>query len=232
MSLLTIIQNVANESGLFEEPTTVISNQDAYVKKALSLLTKVGKEISSKHDWQNLTREQTFTSDGTGSYARSDVFTNGDFLRYVNNTDWDRSNEQKMQLVTQAEWQLLKSSVFSPVGLSRYYRERNNNILITPDQTGSTLVFEYISKNWITDATGVTYKEAFTVDTDIPVFPEFLMELGLNYKLRASEGLPAEVEKQDYYDELARNEGYETPKRTLGDSFMRPTNLPDSGYGQ
>ena len=203
-----------------------------FVQKCLRLLTKLGKEITSRHDWQSLTKEQTFTTDGSGSYARSAVFIDGDFERYVNNTDWDRTNERKMQLVTQSEWQLLKSGVVSVAGINKYYRERQGSILIDPDTTGETLVFEYISKNWITDSTGATYKAAFTADTDITVFPEYLLELGLEYRLKAGEGLPSVIEKEEFETELDRNISYETPKRNLGRQYIRRTNLPDAGYGQ
>ena len=211
---------------------TVIGNQDPFARKCLALITKTGKELLSRHDWQTLTKEQTFTSDGSGSYTRASVFTDGDFDRYVNNTDWDRSNERKMSLVTQAEWQLLKSSIVGAVGINRYYRERSGNILIDPDASGDTLVFEYISNQWITDSTGATPKSAFTADTDLVVFPEYLVELGLKYKLKAGEGLPSVNEMQEYEAEFARYVGYETPKRTLGRNYYNPTNLPDTGYGQ
>lgn len=187
------------------------------------------------HDWQVLQKEETFTTDGSGSYARSAVFTDGDFLRYINDTDWDRTNYRKMGLVTPQEWQVLKSSVVTTVGIVRYYREQANNILITPDQSGSTIVFNYISDQWITDSTGATSKAAFTADTDLVKFPEFLMELGLKYELKAADGLPSMVEKMEY--EEARDDllAAETPSRIIGPKYninTRNPNLPDTGVGQ
>ena len=234
MSLLTIIQNVTNETLLGEEPVTVIGNDDKFVKKSLALLNKVGKKLYAMHDWQVLQKEQTFVTDGTGSYARSAVFTDGDFLRYINDTDWDRTNYQKMSLVTPQEWQVLKSSVVTSAGISRFYREQANSILITPDATGSTVVFNYISNQWITDSTGATSKAAFTVDSDLVKFPEFLMELGLKYELKAGDGLPAAVEKQEFEDALADLIAAETPSRIIGPKYgnNRNPNLPDTGIGQ
>ena len=234
MSLLTIIQNVTNETLLGEEPQTVVGNDDKYVKKALALLNKVGKKLSAMHDWQVIQKEVTFTSNGTGSYPRSSVFTDGDFLRYINDTDWDRSNYRKMSLVTPQEWQVLKSSVVTNVGIIRYYREQDNNILITPDETGDTIVFEYISKNWITDASGTTTKAAFTADDDEVRFPEFLMELGLKYELKAGDGLPAAVELKEFEDAREDLIAAETPKRIIGPKYnynTRNPNLPDTGVG-
>lgn len=197
------------------------------------MLNKVGKELISLHDWQVLTKEETFVTDGSGDYLRSAIFTDGDFERYVNNTDWDRSNQRKMQLVTAREWQIIKSSVSTTVGIVRYYREKGNIVYIEPDETGDTVVFEYISNQWITDSTGATSKAAFTADTDLVKFPEYLMELGLKFKLKAGEGLPAVVEQTDYQNELSKNIGYETPRRDLGRNYdFKFNNLPDTGIGQ
>lgn len=199
----------------------------------MALLNKVGKELVAIHDWQTLNKEQTFTSDGTGEYTRASIFVDGDFERYVNDTDWDRSNRRKMALVTAPEWQQLKSSVVSSVGIVRYYRERGNSVFITPDATGDTIVFEYISNYWITDTTGATSKGAFTVDSDLVKFPEFLMELGLKYRLKAGDGLPSVAEFEDYTIERDRLIASETPKRIIGPKYT-PTNfanLPDTGYG-
>ena len=212
----------------------MIGNDDKFVKKSLALLNKVGKKLYAMHDWQVLQKEQTFVTDGTGSYARSAVFTDGDFLRYINDTDWDRTNYRKMSLVTPQEWQVLKSSVVTSAGISRFYREQVNSILITPDATGSTVVFNYISNQWITDSTGATSKAAFTVDSDLVKFPEFLMELGLKYELKAGDGLPAAVEKQEFEDALADLIAAETPSRIIGPKYRnnRNPNLPDTGIGQ
>jgi hypothetical protein len=212
-----------------------VGNSDKYVKKALALLNKVGKKLSAMHDWQVLQKEETFVTDGSGSYARSSVFSDGDFLRYINDTDWDRTNYRKMGLVTPQEWQVLKSSVVTNVGIIRYYREQANNILITPDQTGSTIVFNYISNQWITDSTGATSKSTFTSDDDLVKFPEFLMELGLKYELKAGDGLPAAVELKEFEDARADLVASETPSRIIGPKYninTRNPNLPDTGVGQ
>lgn len=224
---------MTRETLLGEDPVTVIGNNDKYVKKCLALLTKVGKELISKHDWQVLTKEETFVTTGAGVYTRSSIFTDGDFERYVEDTDWDRTNERQMALVTPSEWQILKSSIINPSGIIRYYRERGGSVYITPDATGDTIVFEYISNYWITDSTGVTSKGAFTADTDLVKFPEYVMELGLKYYLKAGDGLPSVVEKEMYDDEASRLMGYETPKRILGRvPKLSKFNLPETGIGQ
>lgn len=229
------MQNVANETGLGEQPTTVVSNNDKLVRQMLSLLYKVGRQIISEPiDYQVLQKEETFTSDGSGSYARSAIFTDGDFERYVDNTDWDRSDNRKMILVTAQEWQELKSGVVNVAGINRYYREQGNNILVTPDASGDTLVFEYISNYWITDSAGTTSKGSFTADTDLVKFPEYLVELGLKYYVRANKGLPAAIDMENFKDALERYKANQTPNRVIGPSYPKDLsfNIPDTGIGQ
>jgi hypothetical protein len=138
-----------------------------------------------------------------------------------------------MQLVTPQEWQIIQSSVATTAGIVKYYREKGNTVYISPDASGDTAVFEYVSNYWITDSTGATSKGSFTSDDDLIKFPESMVELGLKYKLKAGEGLPSVVELKDYEDDLARNIGYETPKRNLGRNYYSKfTNLPDTGVGQ
>ena len=226
---------MSNETLLGEEPVIVIGNDDKYVKKSLALLSKVGKKLAAMHDWQALQREQTFTTDGTGTYTRAAVFADGDFMRYINDTDWDRTNYRKMGLVTPQEWQVLKSSVVTNVGITRYYKEQGNSILITPDESGSTIVFNYISDQWITESTGVTGQSTFQADTDLVLFPEFLMELCLKYELKAGDGLPSAIDLKEFEDAREDLLASETPSRIIGPKYSNNTrnpNLPDTGVGQ
>ena len=89
MSLLTIVQNVANETLIIQSPTTVATNSDTGVVQLFTLVKKVTKEIYRAHDWEVLTKEQTFTSDGTGSYAFATIVSDGDYGRVKNQTEWD-----------------------------------------------------------------------------------------------------------------------------------------------
>ena len=230
-----MVQNVADETTLFERPTTVISNSNRETRQALSFLKKVHRELVEAYDWQILTKEQTFTTDGSGSYAFSDIITDGDYERPVTETEWDRSNEKKVQIVNAAEWQELKSGIITNTGIYRFARARGNSLLITPDASGDTLVLEYVS-SYYAESSGGTRKATFTADDDVSVFNENLIELGLKYYLKDEYGLPAIGDGDKYYDSMEKLMAEERPLKVL-----RPhpaiyysqyvVNIPDSGAG-
>lgn len=235
MSLLTMVQNVADESQLFERPTTVISNSNKSERQALAFLKKVCRELINMHDWQALTKEQTFTSDGSESYSFSIIVTDGDFERVKNYTEWDRSNEKKIQIVTAEEWQSLKSGIITNTGIYRYARARGNNLIITPDESGDTLVFEYVS-SYYAKSSGGTAQATFTDDTDTSYFPEYLLELGLKYYLKTEYGLPSQEDGLRYYDTVEDLMAQERPAKVIrmGKNAGKSDyviNIPDSGVG-
>jgi len=186
-------------------------------------------------DWQLLTEEQTFVTDGTESYSFSDIITDDDYERPVTETEWDRSNERKIQIVTAAEWQWLKSGVISTVGIWRWARVRGNLLIMTPDNSGDTLVLEYISSFYAQDAAGVK-KATFTLDNDDSRFSENLMELGLKAYLKSEYGLPAVEDFDKYYDSAEKLIAQERPLKVIRpqreiwkSQFV--VNIPDTGAG-
>lgn len=187
------------------------------------------------HDWEALVREQPLTTDGSGSYAISTIVTDNDYERPSTNTEWDRSNQKKIQIVTASEWQYLKSGIISDVGIYRYARARGGNLIITPDASGDTLVFEYISKLYAVDSGG-TAKATYTADDDTSKFPEDLLKLGLKFYLKTEYGLPAEEDGLRYYDTAEALAGQEAPAKVIrpqmgvyDSKFV--VNIPDSGIG-
>lgn len=233
MTLLTMIQNVANETQLAQEPTTVIGNADEFTKQALSLLTKVGLELLAQHNWRELVKEDTFTTDGTGSYViGTDLVTDGDFEHFISDTLWDRSNTNRIQVINAKEWQTLISGVISSAGVVRFARTRGKNFLMSPDATGDTIAFEYLSNFWV-ESSGGTAKVAFTDDSDTALYSEHMLELGLVMKLRQAKGLPWASDMDAFEREKERLMGEEMPLETLGGRSLNNfvINIPQTGFG-
>ena len=136
MTLLTMVQNVANETQLSQAPTTVVGNEDAFAKQSLSLLTKIGLELLAQHNWRELVKEDTFTTDGTGSYViGTGLVTDGDFEHFISDTLWDRSNTNRIAVVNARQWQSLVSGVISSAGVIRFARTRGKSFLMTPAES-------------------------------------------------------------------------------------------------
>jgi len=173
-------------------------------------------------------------TDGSGSYAFSTIITDSDYKRPKTSTEWDRTNQKKVVIVTAAEWQKLKSGIISTTGIYRYGRARGGNLLLTPDASGDTLVLEYISSYYAEDSGG-TAKATFTADTDVPRFDEDLVKLGLKYYLKTEYGLPSIEDEARYYDTMDDLMGQEKPAKVIRPANSRPgdfvINIPDTGAG-
>lgn len=220
---------------MFERPATVISNSNKAARQALSFVKKVCRELLEMHDWQALTEEQTFVTDGSGSYAFSTIITDSDYERPLTDTEWDRSNEKKVQIVSASEWQFLKSGIISQTGIRRYARARGDNLIITPDASGDTLVFEYISSFYAKASNG-DKKATFTADTDSPRFQENLVELGLKAYMKTEYGLPAMSDMDKYYDSAQKLIAQEKPQKVIRpqrniERSRFVVNIPDTGAG-
>ena len=188
-------------------------------------------------DWQVLAKEQTFTTDATGSYPLSTLFTDGDYERFITDTEWDRTNQRKVTIITPADWQFIQSGVFSFVGINRYGRVRGDSLLLDPDDsTGQTLVTEYIS-SFYAESSGGTRKATFTADDDIAVFDETLVKNGAKAYIKSEKGLPAEEDFDRYYDAAEKKLAQDRPRKIIrGGTDLNNSrflvNIPDTGVGQ
>jgi hypothetical protein len=212
-----------------------VSNANKETRQLLSFAKKVCRELVEMWEWQILTEEQTFVSSGTGTYDFATIIPDGDYDRPLTETEWDRSNQKKIVIVTAQEWQFIKSGVISDTGVYRWARVRGGQLLITPDAAGDTLVLEYIS-NFYAKAANGDKKATFTLDTDCPRFNENMVELGLKAYIKSEYGLPAEEDFDRYYDSAEKLIAQERPLKVLRPSHSPfkskfVVNIPDANAG-
>lgn len=189
MSLLTLIQDASKMIGL-SSPTAVVSSADQRVLELLVMANVSGEDLSTRYDWQELTRTASWSSTGTiaqGTITSATIAS--DFGRFVDDTFWDRSTRIPIGgPATSQEWQSdLSSAIVSPP----YKFIVQNNVLYvgpTPIAAGNTLVFNYITKNWCASSAG-TAQSAFAADDDVTLIPEKLFKLDLIWRWKSSKGL-------------------------------------------
>lgn len=210
MSLLTVIQYACGRFGV-PVPSTVYGTTDSQVLQMLRLLEEEGNDLSMRGEWESLTLEASHATTATEDQgAISGIASNG--FRYIkNDTIWDRTNRLPvLGPVSSVNWQALKAVVTT--GPRYQFRIRGGKLLVNPAPTaGYRWNFEYISKNWITDSTGATYKQYFTVDTDLILLPEDLVLMGLRWRWKKEKGLDYAEDMRTYElqvtQQLGRNGG-------------------------
>lgn len=249
MTLLSMCQDIANELG-YESISSVVGNSDEVARRLLGAAQRSGKTLAvgrvyngrgqmvGTHDWTALTKEQTFTTDGTSSYelTSSGIITDNDFLRFVDNTWWDRTNDRPLVLVDKVTWQRYVSGTIT-LGINKLIMKRGKNLVVHPTETsGETWVFEYVSNKWC-ESSGGTEQSAWAADTDVALLDENLMTLDIKWRFLESMGQPYAVQQSEFYEELAAVAGEDGGKDTIDTMMPRVDealyyNFPETGYGQ
>jgi hypothetical protein len=311
VSLLTIVQSVAQKvlgTAAAQIPTAV-GSADSNVQTILALINEDGQELASRHTWQVLRNEASFSTTGvqgaigsfTGlmggagyagglSYVYNNVPLTGgagtlatatisvkngvvtavalsqygtgqnyvagnvlsasnanlggtgagfqvtvgtvtlqgnqnqgsiitlagpDFSFIISETFWDRTTRRPVfGPKTPAEWQQLQAQLMQ--GPWYQYTIRGNNLLmIPPPAVGDLIYFEWMSKYWCTDTTGVTGKSAMTVDSDISKLDETLHILGGIWRFRQAKRLAYQADQAKYEAKFADQTSRDGVKPTL-----------------
>lgn len=195
MSLLTIVQAASSELGI-NAPIAVATSTDNAVIQLLNLLNREGKNLASRFNWTFLTNEASFTTVATESQgAIATIAPN--YKSIINDTIYNRTLRRPVfGPLAPKEWQQQKAMNIN--GPWNQFRIRGANLLFIPAPTaGQACDFEYVSKNWATDSTGVTGKSAFSNDGDLPLLDEDLLIMGLVWRWRKAKGLEYQADFQE-----------------------------------
>ena len=200
MTLLTIVQTVADEVGV-PRPSSVIGSNDLTVRQLLALANREGKLLARRGNWTALVNEHTFTT--VAQEEQTDTPIPADFDRAIGDTVWNRTDQDPgMGPLSPQEWQQEKAS--SASGPYSQFRIRNGKFLLFPaPDAGKTYAYEYVSRNWCRSSGG-TGQSAWAADDDVGILDESLMEMGLKWRFRAAKGLDYSEEFRDYEAEVIR----------------------------
>lgn len=214
MSMLTCIQYFCRRTNL-PVPSTVYGSTDTQVQQIMALLEEEGNDLALRNSWQGLTVIASHTTVATESQGAITTIASNGFRYIKNQTIWDQTLRLPVIGPTDSQdWEALKA-VF--VNGPRYrFRIQGGNLLCNPVPTaGNTWAFEYVSKNWITDATGVTYRQYFAADGDLMILPEELCLAGLRWRWKKEKGFEYAEDFRTYEMQVKDAIGRDGGKRVL-----------------
>lgn len=233
MSLLTISQAVFDRVGVPRQ-NVLAGSSDQQARILLGLLNQEGRELASRHGWQVLTKEKTFTA--TATETQTGVVPS-DFDRFVDGTFWNRDeNLMVIGPLSAQEWQAFKASHLQAIHDS--FRQRGDDILMLPTPgAGASYAYEYVSKNWVglIGSTTATL-DAFVNDDDIAYLPEELLILGGAWRYLRSRGLDYSEAFRSYEMAVNRRIGRDGGSATLNmtgpsDKYPAPrATIPDGSW--
>lgn len=240
-TLLGIVQDAVDEIGAIARPSAVISSGDRTVQRLLALSNASGRRLAKEADWTVLQRLATITTaDGTEEYALPD-----DYDRLLPQTEWDRTNYQRLDgPLSPEQWETLKSGLIGAGSIGRRYRivrspssiARMVRIDPVPSASGDTLAYWYISSNWCSSSGG-TPQGAWVADTDVPLLDADLLRADLVVRFKRAIGLDFASEADEFAQMLSRAIATDRPARVLnmggrrrGVHLIDASNIPETGY--
>lgn len=138
-----------------------------------------------------------------------------------------------MRLVTDRSFTFLENGIVAPAGIEKQWRLQQGNIEIIPIPTGVSVInYDYISNEWVLDTNGTTTYAAFQADTDTTNFPEYLLELGLKYRMRKRFGDAFQDDLDEYNREVEKAKARDGGNTKL-QPFLRPNvifNVQDGNF--
>jgi hypothetical protein len=232
MMLLAMMEQAADELGL-PRPASVTTT-DPQTRQLLAAFNSNGRALAREFAWSGLQTLHTFTTvSGTDTYALP-----SDYARMIPDTNWDQTNDWRMfgpDTPQMDRWR--RESGVAEASVRRIFRLVGNNIKIfpVPATTGDTLVFEYISKNWMR-ISGSTPGAAFVTDSDTSIFDPDLVVKGAKWRYMAAKGMYADA-MRDEFEEMrtllqAADLGGTKISMTPGDltEFVSLDNLADGNW--
>lgn len=200
--------------------------QDSYV------VTAVGTTVT-------MNRPATASGSTTITFSKTIFALPADYDRLIDRTQWDKSKHWEMlgpSTPQQQEW--LRSGYISTGPRIRFWMKGDFFQIWPPLGTTENLSFEYISKYWIfaTGAT-VTTKRAWSVDTDMCLFPDALMEALIQLKYFEVKGFDTTALKLEYESQRDIAKANDSGSSVLSMAPRISTiligweNIPDSNYG-
>lgn len=227
-SVLNIVRNACRRIGLVA-PSTATGSTDLQIIQLVALLNEDGKELANRYPWTVLQAEKTFVSVAAvdqGLITPTIVAASLGFKYIINESVWNRSRRYPSAGPTQApRWQA--ETAFGITGPYSRYRIRGGRLLLLPaPAAGETLAFEYLSENWAITADGLTTKNEFTMDDDVPLLDSDILTQGLVWRFKAAKGL-------EYAEDFAKYENLAADAKSRdGTKVIASLNGPESANFQ
>jgi hypothetical protein len=236
MTMLTSIKDACSEIGL-TAPLAVASGQSLLARQLFAIAKAELEDLSRTYDWPDLVLAYTFdTAAATEDYALP-----AGFDKLVSDTVYRANDYWKARgSLSPSQWEFRKNSNFGQLSRTgfRLYKLAGNMRLDPVPTAVDTYVYEYKSSLKAIQA-DETKIDTFLLDTDAPIVPEGIFQMGLKWRILRSKGAEFTTERNDYIDARAQAfaQQMSAPDLPIGSdkySLDWPiTNgfVPDNGFG-
>lgn len=225
-SILTIAQDAADICAV-QRPTNLFNSNIQNDQLFASVVKSTLSSLMRRAEWQAITREGVLlTNQGQKEYLIDNIVP--DFHSLVNETMYIRDNMRfVVGAITEEKWARLKQ--FHTPEIDVIFKIQNNKIKFLKDPGCLKLHFTYKSDAVCYDAQTEEPKPQITANSDIPVFDEYLVKLGIIWRWLKRSGMDYAEEYNEYEREL--NKSYAETKAAGDIKLYSMNGIFDDGDG-
>lgn len=228
MTALELLQRSVRLLGITEVPTTLVGATDPQIVNLLEILTDVGQDLATRHDWSAL--QSTFTAISTGADPQA----------YNLASDWNRSFPVASVWRTGSKltplsgpcppdvWHVLLS--MPGIRFPGYWRMFGGQIQIIGVPVSETISFEYLSNAWVIDADDGSFKSAVSKDGDTFRLPDRLLRLAVIWQWRSFKGLSYAEEMATFEKQLERDIAADRSTKAISTTSPLTPDVPNMSW--
>ncbi|MBR1756815.1 MAG: hypothetical protein IJ738_04545 [Alphaproteobacteria bacterium] len=212
-TILEICREVADLAAV-KRPEDLFNNISQQENIFLSVAKSTLDSLLRYGDWQALTKEGCLTTVcGKSNYAITDFAP--DFFCLLNNTIFIKDMQERViGAITPAQW--MKEKYFSSPSNDIKFKIQNGRfVFLYPPERRTKIVFQYRSDNIVWDYKTLAEKNVLTANTDVPIFDEYLVKLGILWRWLKRNGLDYGEEYNEYEKELKKRFGTELATKDI-----------------
>ena len=202
MNILEIAQEAADICAV-QRPTDLFNSSVQNDQLFASVVHSTLDSLMRHAEWQAITREGVlYTTDGQTDYLIENVAP--DFHSLVNGTMYIRDNMRfVIGAISEERW--AREKQFHTPEIDVLFKIQNNKFKFLKDPGNLKLHFTYKSNAVCYDAETEEPKPRLTANTDIPIFDEYLVKLGIIWRWNKRTGLDYTEEYNEYQRELEKS---------------------------
>lgn len=224
-SILEICRECADLQAV-QRPDDLFDADSQHEKIFLSVAKSALDGLLRFGDWQELTKEGVLrTIGGKTSYLIANYVP--DFYCLLNNTVYVRDqNERVIGAITPEQW--MRDKYFGVPGTDVKFIIQNGMFrFLVPPADGLKIVFQYRGNTVCYDGQSLEEKPALTKNTDVPIFDEYLVKLGINWRWLKRNGMDYAEEFNEYEREVQKRfgSGLATKDINLAGGILDPVEM-------
>ena len=190
-----------------QKPQSLFDTSSQHNAIFLSIARSTLNSLRRFGDWQELTKEGVLKTHANKSVYYIKDFCS-DFFCLVHNTIYVKDKTEKV-IGALSPQQYMRERYFdlSHVGV-KFKIQNGRFVFLSQPPEGVKIVFNYRSSNICYDPTDEfgenPEKSQITKNTDVPLFDEYLVKLGIVWRWYKRNGMPYEEEYNEYMQEVKK----------------------------